>query len=155
ALARRRDHTRAHRRQAGRRPGVRGAERAPGRAARRAPAGAAERRGAATRPPLPDRRSRHARRARSRRARRAGPGAERRQARCTDARGRLHPPDRTEPALTTVAIAPKAESTSPLHAFLAVLHRDLYVTWKELPAFLAQVILQPFFLLFVFGKVLA
>jgi ABC-2 type transport system permease protein len=35
-----------------------------------------------------------------------------------------------------------------------VLHRDLYVTGKELPAFLAQVILQPLFLLFVFGKVL-
>ena len=32
--------------------------------------------------------------------------------------------------------------------------RDLYVTWRELPVFLAQVILQPFFLLFVFGKVL-
>ncbi len=39
-------------------------------------------------------------------------------------------------------------------AFLAVLRRDLYVTWRELPAFLAQVILQPLFLLFVFGKVL-
>jgi ABC-2 type transport system permease protein len=39
-------------------------------------------------------------------------------------------------------------------AFRAVLRRDLYVTWRELPAFLAQVILQPLFLLFVFGKVL-
>ncbi|HEU0195266.1 MAG TPA: ABC transporter permease [Gaiellales bacterium] len=39
-------------------------------------------------------------------------------------------------------------------AFFAVLRRDLYVTGKELPVFLAQVILQPFFLLFVFGKVL-
>jgi ABC-2 type transport system permease protein len=39
--------------------------------------------------------------------------------------------------------------------FTAVLRRDLYVTWKELPVFLAQVILQPLFLLFVFGKVLA
>ena len=38
--------------------------------------------------------------------------------------------------------------------FLAVLWRDVYVTWGEFPAFLAQVILQPFFLLFVFGKVL-
>jgi ABC-2 type transport system permease protein len=35
-----------------------------------------------------------------------------------------------------------------------VLYRDLYVTWRELPAFLAQVILQPLFLLFVFGYVL-
>jgi ABC-2 type transport system permease protein len=38
--------------------------------------------------------------------------------------------------------------------FLAVLQRDVYVTQRELPVFLAQVILQPFFLLFVFGKVL-
>ena len=46
------------------------------------------------------------------------------------------------------------ESGSRFAAFLAVLHRDVYVTGKELPAFLAQVILQPLFLLFVFGKVL-
>ena len=35
-----------------------------------------------------------------------------------------------------------------------MLRRDLFVTWSELPVFLAQVILQPLFLLFVFGKVL-
>ena len=35
-----------------------------------------------------------------------------------------------------------------------MLYRDLYVTSRELPAFLAQVILQPLFLLFVFGYVL-
>jgi ABC-2 type transport system permease protein len=46
-------------------------------------------------------------------------------------------------------------TASQRQAFLAVLERDLYVTGRELPAFLAQVILQPFFLLFVFGKVLA
>jgi ABC-2 type transport system permease protein len=40
-------------------------------------------------------------------------------------------------------------------AFRAVLRRDLYVTGKEFLVFLAQVILQPLFLLFVFGKVLA
>jgi ABC-2 type transport system permease protein len=45
-------------------------------------------------------------------------------------------------------------SSSRWGAFFAVLHRDLYVTWRELPAFLAQVILQPLFLLLVFGKVL-
>jgi len=39
-------------------------------------------------------------------------------------------------------------------AFTAVLRRDVYVTWREFPVFLAQVILQPLFLLFVFGKVL-
>ena len=46
-------------------------------------------------------------------------------------------------------------TTSQARAFRAVLRRDMYVTGKELPAFLAQVILQPLFLLFVFGKVLA
>jgi ABC-2 type transport system permease protein len=44
--------------------------------------------------------------------------------------------------------------SSQARAFLAVLHRDVYVTGRELPAFLAQVVLQPLFLLFVFGKVL-
>jgi len=44
--------------------------------------------------------------------------------------------------------------TTQLRALAAVLSRDLFVTWKELPVFLAQVILQPLFLLFVFGKVL-
>ncbi len=39
-------------------------------------------------------------------------------------------------------------------AFLALLWRDVFVTGRELVAFLAQVILQPLFLLFVFGKVL-
>jgi ABC-2 type transport system permease protein len=54
--------------------------------------------------------------------------------------------------MTAQAVMP---STTRLGAFLAVLHRDVYVTWHELPAFLAQVILQPLFLLFVFGKVLS
>jgi ABC-2 type transport system permease protein len=39
--------------------------------------------------------------------------------------------------------------------FLAVLWRDVFVTGRELPVFLGQVILQPLFMLFVFGKVLA
>jgi ABC-2 type transport system permease protein len=46
------------------------------------------------------------------------------------------------------------ERATAWRAFRAVLYRDLYVTGRELPAFLAQVILQPLFLLFVFGKVL-
>ncbi len=54
---------------------------------------------------------------------------------------------------TTVVEAPRWAGQA--RAFRAVLRRDVYVTWKELPAFLAQVILQPLFLLFVFGKVLA
>ena len=59
----------------------------------------------------------------------------------------------TDAALSAVA-APVLEPGTQRRAFRAVLYRDLYVTWRELPAFLAQVILQPLFLLFVFGKVL-
>jgi ABC-2 type transport system permease protein len=39
-------------------------------------------------------------------------------------------------------------------AFVAIMRRDAFVTWSELPVFLAQVVLQPLFLLLVFGKVL-
>ena len=56
--------------------------------------------------------------------------------------------------MTTHAEPAGGIRSSPSSAFMAVLHRDLYVTGRELPAFLAQVILQPLFLLFVFGKVL-
>jgi ABC-2 type transport system permease protein len=38
--------------------------------------------------------------------------------------------------------------------FLAICQRDLLVGWRELVPFLIQVLLQPFFFLFVFGKVL-
>ncbi len=56
--------------------------------------------------------------------------------------------------MSTVAIDDTAVP-SQRRVFLAVLQRDAYVTWGEFPVFLAQVILQPFFLLFVFGKVLS
>jgi len=56
--------------------------------------------------------------------------------------------------VSAVAATESQPTISQLGAFAAVLHRDLYVTWRELPAFLAQVILQPLFLLLVFGKVL-
>ena len=52
------------------------------------------------------------------------------------------------------AAAVPAPRVTQRQAFTAVLHRDLFVTWKELPVFLAQVILQPLFLLLVFSKVL-
>ena len=42
----------------------------------------------------------------------------------------------------------------PWQTALAIFRRDLFVTGREFPIFLAQVILQPLFLLFVFGKVL-
>ena len=52
------------------------------------------------------------------------------------------------------AVAARQAVPSQGRVFLAVLSRDVAVTWSEFPVFLAQVILQPFFLLFVFGKVL-
>jgi ABC-2 type transport system permease protein len=40
------------------------------------------------------------------------------------------------------------------NAFFAILRRDIVVTGRDLIAFLAQVLLQPLFFLFIFGKVL-
>ncbi len=54
---------------------------------------------------------------------------------------------------TTPALGPVAH-WGPWRTGLAILRRDLFVTGREFPIFLAQVILQPLFLLFVFGKVL-
>lgn len=58
--------------------------------------------------------------------------------------------------MTAIPIEPRQVTLASRarRAFMAELHRDLYVTWGELPVFLSQVILQPLFLLFVFGKVL-
>jgi ABC-2 type transport system permease protein len=56
--------------------------------------------------------------------------------------------------LTTTAQPLTARRPGALRAFSAVLGRDLYVTGREFPVFLAQVLLQPLFLLFVFGKIL-
>ena len=60
-------------------------------------------------------------------------------------------------ATGTEAISPAADMARPSvrRAFQNVLWRDIFVTIHELPTFLAQVLLQPLFLLFVFGKVLA
>jgi len=52
------------------------------------------------------------------------------------------------------AAARSGDTAGALRAFVALLWRDVFVTGRELVAFLAQVILQPLFLLFVFGKVL-
>lgn len=45
--------------------------------------------------------------------------------------------------------------TSTPGVFGAILWRDLFVTVRELPSFLVQVVLQPLFTLFVFGTVLS
>jgi ABC-2 type transport system permease protein len=43
---------------------------------------------------------------------------------------------------------------SVLRTFRAVLWRDIFVTGRELGTFFAQVVIQPFFTLFIFGRVL-
>lgn len=52
----------------------------------------------------------------------------------------------TEPARSGAGVA--------LRTFFAVLWRDIFVTGRELGPFLAQVVIQPFFMLFIFGTVL-
>ncbi len=48
----------------------------------------------------------------------------------------------------------RSQFSIALTAFLAILRRDLLVTGREFIAFLVQVLLQPLFFLFIFGKVL-
>jgi ABC-2 type transport system permease protein len=62
---------------------------------------------------------------------------------------RAGPPGSGEP------LAPAAPPCSSAKVFLAVLSRDVHVTGKELVAFLAQTLIQPFFFLFIFVKVLS
>lgn len=49
---------------------------------------------------------------------------------------------------------PRREKGAARKAFFFILWRDIFVTGKELIPFLAQVVVEPFFMLFVFGKVL-
>ena len=49
---------------------------------------------------------------------------------------------------------PASYSATTARTFMAIFGRDVAVTARELPTFMAQVIVQPLFLLFVFGKVL-
>jgi ABC-2 type transport system permease protein len=63
---------------------------------------------------------------------------------------------------TTPAAAPPGPQDVATHSalvtsvrtFFSVLWRDVFVTGRELVPFLAQVVIQPFFMLFIFGKVL-
>lgn len=57
--------------------------------------------------------------------------------------------------MAAVVTTQQRPSADYLSVFAAILNRDITVTLRELPAFLAQVILQPLFMLFVFGRVLA
>jgi len=55
---------------------------------------------------------------------------------------------------TTQTAVTRSRFSIALTAFLAILRRDLLVTGREFIAFLVQVLLQPLFFLFIFGKVL-
>ncbi len=48
----------------------------------------------------------------------------------------------------------RSKTKAALTAFQAIFLRDLLVAWQALPTFLVQILLQPLFLLFIFGKVL-
>jgi ABC-2 type transport system permease protein len=48
----------------------------------------------------------------------------------------------------------RSNAQAALTAFQAIFFRDLLVAWQDLPTFLIQMLLQPLFLLFIFGKVL-
>ncbi|MFB9297098.1 ABC transporter permease [Kibdelosporangium philippinense] len=50
---------------------------------------------------------------------------------------------------------PRAGVAVATRTFFAVLWRDIFVTWREIVPFIAQVVIQPFLTLFIFGKVLA
>jgi ABC-2 type transport system permease protein len=58
------------------------------------------------------------------------------------------------PASPPVSQAHGSTAYIALRTFFAVLWRDVFVTGRELLPFLAQVVIQPFFMLFIFGKVL-
>lgn len=58
------------------------------------------------------------------------------------------------PGLKVPAAVPAPGRPDVGRAFRALLWRDVFVTGRELVPFLLQVVLQPVFLLFVFGKVL-
>nr|MDT0666298.1 hypothetical protein [Micromonospora sp. DSM 115978] len=61
----------------------------------------------------------------------------------------------TAGGLTPVALRRRFPARrGELRSFGQILRRDLFVTTRSLPTFLAQVVLQPLFLVFVFGKVL-
>jgi ABC-2 type transport system permease protein len=59
---------------------------------------------------------------------------------------------------TAIAIASRRSDRSrfalALNAFVAILRRDIRVTGREFIPFLLQALMQPFFFLFIFGKVL-
>src|SRR5260370_11640654 len=63
----------------------------------------------------------------------------------------------TQSASSTLqpTISMRSRVGTALTAFLAILRRDIVVTEREFISFLLQVLLQPLFFLFIFGKVLS
>ncbi len=64
----------------------------------------------------------------------------------------------TTPSLPNAAPGPRSWTAANVaiatRAFLAICWRDIFVTGRQLPVFLAQVLLQPIFFLYIFGKIL-
>ena len=60
----------------------------------------------------------------------------------------------TLPTGYTQLVRSKSRVGTALTAFLAIMRRDIVVTGREFISFLLQVLLQPLFFLFIFGKVL-
>ncbi|WP_181774184.1 ABC transporter permease [Amycolatopsis pittospori] len=63
-------------------------------------------------------------------------------------------PARSRTDLPSVAIGRFEVVTGALHTFAMMLLRDVIVTGRQLGSFAAQVLIQPFFMLFIFGHVL-
>jgi ABC-2 type transport system permease protein len=60
----------------------------------------------------------------------------------------------TAAAGAVAGASPRVSPVGTFRAFRALLWRDVFVTGRELGTFVAQVVIQPLFMLFVFGKVL-
>jgi len=63
----------------------------------------------------------------------------------------------TTPTTTIARYRPGTSSNLSIatRAFLAICWRDIFVTGRQFPIFLAQILLQPIFFLFIFGRILA
>ncbi len=60
-------------------------------------------------------------------------------------------------ATTAPRLAPRTANNlgASARAFLAIMWRDIFVTVRQFPIFLARVLLQPIFFLFIFGRILS
>jgi ABC-2 type transport system permease protein len=56
--------------------------------------------------------------------------------------------------MATMTSAVGSQTRGAAVAFLAICWRDIFVIWRQLPAVLAQVLLQPLFFIFILGRIL-